>query len=318
MTAEGSALETTRQFLAFSRHREWLLGSVLPLFGTFFLAADGNPERLRATTVLAWCAVFLLGTGCGYMLNNLSDLDVDRSAGKASSLGHWSHGSKLGIALGLEAASLALTLTLSDARTLAAIAVCHLFAWSYSFPPRFKEHVWMGPVVASAQFWAPSAVILIAWRTDSAAAFCWITILAFYGLRITIVHQAIDRQADLATGVRTTAVALGEPAVHRLLVALFSVEVILSALLMGLLAAKLLLPVTWVLLLLPAVNMAWRWFHGGIRLDTYRYVPLSELYETSVPLALAVTGLVRGWASFGPVAILCVLLAARHRGRISK
>jgi 4-hydroxybenzoate polyprenyltransferase len=314
--SSANAFENLRQFLAFSRHREWLLGSVLPLFGTFFLAADGNPDQLKARTILAWCAVFLLGTACGYMLNNLSDIEVDRCAGKPAWLDHWTYRARLGIALGLEAASLALTLVLSDAWTLAAIGGCHLIAWSYSFPPRFKESIWMGPVVASAQFWAPSVVILIAWRVASPPALCWIAILAVYGLRITIVHQAIDRQADLASGVRTTAVSIGEPAVHMLLRILFSIEVLLCLLVSVELVAGPLAGITTPLLLLPGLNIAWRRFRGEqIRLDTYEYVPLSELYETVIPLALALTGVIRGRGSFWPLALLGLLLLARHRAR---
>src|SRR5581483_8393878 len=122
---------------------------------------------------------------------------VDRRAGKRTFLDHWSFTGRLSIAVLLEAASLGLTLLLSDAWTLAAIGVCHLIVWSYSFPPRFKENVVMGPVVASTQFWAPSVVILIAWRTASPAALCWILVLLIYGLRMTLIHQSLDRQADL-------------------------------------------------------------------------------------------------------------------------
>jgi 4-hydroxybenzoate polyprenyltransferase len=315
--SSASRSSDVRQFLAFSRHREWLLGSLLPLFGTFFLAAQGNAEHLQPQTILAWCAVFLLGTGCGYMLNNLSDIEVDRRAGKPTPLDHWSYGARLGLALAFESASLALTLLLSDRWTLAAIAACHLIAWSYSFPPRFKEHVWIGPVVASAQYWAPSAVMLVAWRAAFPAALCWIAILAVYGLRITIVHQSLDRQADIATGVRTTAVAIGEPAARVLLRILFGAEVCLSLLLIVLLVDRPVAPITAPLFLLPALNIAWRRFRGQqIKLTTYAYVPLSELYETVVPLALALTALIRAQASLWTLALLGLLLLARHRERL--
>ena len=97
-----SAASDFGQLLAFSRHGEWLLSSILPLFGTFFIAAAGNPGSLQPRVVLAWCAVFLLGIGCGYMLNNLSDLEVDRRAGKPTPLDHWTYRARLGLALTLE------------------------------------------------------------------------------------------------------------------------------------------------------------------------------------------------------------------------
>jgi 4-hydroxybenzoate polyprenyltransferase len=317
-SSSRSAASDFRQLLAFSRHGEWLLSSVLPLFGTFFVAEAGNPGRLQPTVVLAWCAVFLLGTGCGYMLNNLSDLEVDRRAGKPTPLDHWTYGARLGLALTLEAASLALTLWLSDVWTLAAIAVCHLIAWTYSYPPRFKEHVWLGPIVASAQFWAPSAVVLVAWRVASPAAICWVALLGVYGLRITIVHQAIDWKADIATGVHTTAVSIGQPAARALLRYLFSGEVLLCLLLIGLLVAGPLAMITTPLLVLPVLNMAWRRVRGQqIRLDTYEYVPLSEFYETVMPLALVLTLLIRSGATLlWPLAFLGPLLLVRHRARL--
>lgn len=312
-----SAPSNLQQVLGFSRHREWLLTSVLPLFGTFFLAAIGNPHGVTGAIILAWCAIFLLGTACGYMLNNLSDIEVDRRAGKRTFLDHWTFAGRLAIAVLLEAASLGLTLLLSDAWTLAAIGVCHLIVWSYSFPPRFKEHIVMGPVVASTQFWAPSAVILIAWRAASPAAFCWTLILLVYGLRLTLIHQSLDRQADLVTGVRTTAVSLSEPSLRRLLAGLFSMEVLLvgALLLLGFLTG-LVAALTIPLVLLAPLNMAFRKLRGQrIRLDTYDYVPLSELYETVIPLSFAVTGWWRGNIAWGPLAMFGLLLLARHSGR---
>src|SRR5258708_39186382 len=108
------SFEAFRQFLAFSRHQEWLLGSLLPLFGTFFLAANGTPEHLKSRTILAWCAVFLLGTGCRYMLNHLIDIEVDRRGNKPVPLDDWAYRARLGVALALEGASPALALRLPD------------------------------------------------------------------------------------------------------------------------------------------------------------------------------------------------------------
>jgi len=111
-------------------------------------------------------------------------------------------------------------------------------------------------------------------------------------------------------------VSLGEPSVRRLLAGLFSMEVLLvGALIVWGFLAGLLAGVTIPLLLLAPLNMAWRLRGQRIRLDTYDYVPLSELYETVLPLSFALTCFSRGQVSWGPLAMLGLLLLARHGAR---
>jgi 4-hydroxybenzoate polyprenyltransferase len=306
-----------RELPGFSRQREWLFGSLLPLFGTFFLAALRNPSPLKPGIVAGWCAIVLFATACGYMLNNLADLEVDRQAGKPSPLGHWTYGARLLVAILFESASLLLTALLADVWTLAAVAFFHLVAWLYSFPPRFKEHRLLGPAAAATQFWAPSAVILIAWRTAFPAAICWIALLCVYGLRITIIHQVLDRENDMATGVTTTVATTSTSTVRSLLRMFCSAEIFLCFALVWLLLSEPLIKFTLPLLALPVANILWRRLHGEqVRLDTYKYVPLSELYETVFPLMFGITLFAQNrikviWA----LASLVMLLLMRHSAR---
>lgn len=318
VSAPASNKGTLRQLLGFSRQREWLFGSLLPLFGTFFLAALRDESQLKPSIVAGWFAVVLFATACGYMVNNLADLEVDQLAGKAIPLNHWTYGARLVVALIFEATSLLLTVLLADLWTVAAVVFFHLIVWLYSFPPRLKEHRWLGPVAAATQFWAPSAVVLMAWRLAFPAAICWIAMLCVYGLRITIVHQVIDRKSDIATGIVTTVVTMRESTVRFLLRALFSVEICLCLLLVVFLLPEPWVKLTLPLLLLPAANVFWRWRQGQqIRLDTYEYVPLSELYETVLPLMLGVAVFAQyGTRVVWALAALSIFLLMRHSGRL--
>jgi 4-hydroxybenzoate polyprenyltransferase len=318
VSAPASNKGTLRQLLGFSRQREWLFGSMLPLFATFFLAALRSESQLKPGIVGGWLAVVLLATACGYMVNNLADLEVDRLAGKEIPLNHWTYGGRLVVALIFEITSLFLTVLLTDLWTVSAVVFFHLVVWLYSFPPRLKEHRWLGPIAAATQFWAPSAVVLMAWRLAFPAAICWIAILCVYGLRITIVHQVIDRDSDIATGIVTTVVTMSESAVRFLLRALFAVELCLSVLLVGFLLREPWVKLTLPLLLLLAANVFWRWKQGQqIRLDTYEYVPLSELYETVLPLILGIAVFAQyGTKVVWMIAALSIFLLMRHSGRL--
>ena len=315
----ASVGSTLLQFLRFSRQREWLCSSMLPLFGTFLLAGFRDPSKLSPGNVAGWLLIVGLATGCGYMLNNLADLEVDRRAGKANPLGHWTYSARLAVALTFEASSLYLTVKLSDFWTLAVVVFFHLVMWLYSFPPRFKENRWLGPLAAATQFWAPSAVILIAWHVAFPAAICWVAILSMYGVRLALIHQVLDRENDVVSGVVTSVVTMSESGIRALLRGVFSAEISLCLLLVVLLLRESQVIFTFPLLFLPIANFWWRRRHRQqIRLDTYEYVPASELYETVLPVMFGLSLFARNGASVAwALVFLLLLLLVRHAGRFT-
>lgn len=311
------ASTTLHQLFASSRHREWIFGSLLPLFATFFLIGLQKPVELRPAMVAGWCAIVLLGMACGYMANNLADLEVDRRAGKPDPLGDWSYRARLGIALLFQIASVLLTGLLADRWTVAAVAGFQLLGWLYSFPPRFKEWRWLGPIVAAIQFWTPSAAVMIAARVFSPGAVCWLAILFVYGLRITIIHQVVDRENDIKAGIVTTVLTMSASAIQALLRVLLASEIILCISLIVLLMREPGIKFTLPLLLLIPVNMYFRERNGQkIQLDTYEYVPLSEFYESILPLMLGISlAVLDGAKARWALPCLFVLLMMRHSGR---
>ena len=245
--------------------------------------------------------VLVLAAGATYvsLVNDFTDLDADRRAGKTNRLAGRSRSTvtvALAVALIVGAGLLVALWALSRAAAVAAAAAYVAFTL-YSVPPmRLKGRgIWGVLADACGAHVAPQLMFVAlvagveAWWVATAGLWA-----AAVGVRGALWHQLGDVDADTHSGVRTFGAT--HPSTARLLIVrvVFPVELVaLAAVLLG--AA----PVPGFLALVAYALVEWlRARHHNVRIvlvapaPRYR-IALQELYSVVLPLALLAGALVR-------------------------
>jgi 4-hydroxybenzoate polyprenyltransferase len=309
-----------REFLNFTRYFEWYAGKLPFLLGLLLILNMRQTNALRLIDLLCWHAAFSLFLAFAYMINNISDLQIDARTGKILQLRQWSKRAKLILACVVGAVGLITVSLIANRYAVAGFIACYLLAWTYSFPPRFKEHIVLGPVIAAVgQLCAPAIVLLLAWQSAPPAALCYVIVMLLFGLRMIVVHQILDRDNDRMTGVRTTVLRLGLSSSRGVLQMIFALEMVVVILQIILLLLAGLAAATLALLALPLAHAAARLKHNKrLSLEGYEYIPLADLYESILPVMLAAS-LTLKWPTqmWWTIPVVFGLFANRHWNRFS-
>lgn len=314
------SLGTIREIIRFTRLHEWHPGKLPILLGfgfTLSLSAPGPQHNLL------WIAAAYILAGLylavAYMLNNLADTEQDRKANKGVALEAWSPRIKAAMVVITAALGLGIGIALLPPAASTAMIGGYLLAWTYSFPPRLKEHVIFGPLVAAfAQVPAPALTFALAWGALPPASLSYLLVAFIYGLRMILVHQLLDYDNDRLTATRTTATSLGIPTTRRLLQVIFGMEVLSAAAFLVLLVDAGLPAVLLVGLLWPLLLVMLHLYRGRrLHLDSYQYIPLADVHESVIPLLLAISIVMRdGISAVGAVLMVAILFYNRHIERL--
>jgi cytochrome P450 PksS len=294
------------------RWREWC-DSKFPLFLACLCyaalrSAHGGLALLADMAALA--VLFCLYASYGHLVNDYSDLEADKAAGKRRRLATWNARAARGAIAGSAAATALLAAACFDTGTVALTVGALGLAAAYSLPPlRLKQRSWLGWIAAAlAQRTLPLAFAfqgLGAWDLG-AAMLCLLGTLI--GLRFIAVHQLYDRRHDLRTGVATAATVWSRAKVVLLAErGLLPLEAILTTAVAAALA-----PVA------PLATLAWAAYAArqlashstGRQLFVASYQPFDDFYSLLLPLALAAT-----LALHDPYAVAAFLLVSALRYR---
>ena len=197
------------------RWDEWYDSKVPLLFICFYqmCLVQPIPARqviVRFTLVTAFACLYL---AFGYLINDYSDRETDRLAGKLKLIASLPAPAAVVLLCLLGLAGMAIPLFLIGNRVLALglTAVAYFFAAFYSMPPvRFKERgVWGLVVSAVAQRSLPALIIFAAFDHFGLDSWLLFVLLALIGVRWILVHQLIDLQNDREAGVSTFAAHAG-------------------------------------------------------------------------------------------------------------
>lgn len=172
---------------------------------------------------LLWVSVFL--AAYGYVVNDASDVESDRIAGKSNSMGGLPVLARLGVVVAFAAVGalpwLVIDLEPPALIVLLAVYLCPLV---YSIPPvRLKERV-VGPLIdASNAFVLPALFTIFLFSplgdaTGPPALMLAGTLLwtASFGLRAILKHQIDDADNDRSSGTKTLVLLIGESRARRL------------------------------------------------------------------------------------------------------
>jgi colanic acid/amylovoran biosynthesis glycosyltransferase len=181
----------------------------------------------QALLLLAAALVTIIGIGgFGHVINDVSDISVDASAGKPNPMAHlspWQRLSLVGVVLAI--ALLPWLVLPSDRLTIALLLIEFSLLLAYAIPPlRLKQRgIWAMLTDAAYAYALPALLaahtfFLAAGRPDNralaASLFVWQTAL---GTRHFLNHLALDRANDICSGVSTLATIKGSRYIHTLI-----------------------------------------------------------------------------------------------------
>lgn len=289
---------------SYLRVSDWIDSKVPFVYGlVLYLALMGSTafqaeDYLVCAAILVFDALFL---SFSYVINDYSDREVDRAAGKHKVMEHLSDRTiRLSLMLLCLAGCLPmLALILCQepgnmVRTFVFLLYCVLLygaGAAYSLKPfRFKEKGIPGLIwCSSVQRCLPLLVLLFA---EEAGVLPFVTTLALSfcnGLRYILIHQVMDLANDKKSGVVTYVSRGHDPGLA------LRVVFVLEILLLGLLGAPVIRRFPWLLvaLLLYVVfelsirhvivdYMKQDWF------SSFLAVPLEDLYNFFLPVLLAI------------------------------
>jgi 4-hydroxybenzoate polyprenyltransferase len=269
--------------------------------------------------VLAAYVLTCLYLAASYMLNNIADKKIDSIVNKKIGLEDWSQGKQAIPVIIFAVLILGIGIVLMPMLAIYAMIGCYILSWSYSFPPRFKEHAILGPFIAAfAQIPAPALVTAVAYGTLPLPALIYLMVVFFYLLRMLLVHQILDYENDRITDTHTTAIRLGITATQRLLILIFTLEGLCLITFLILIAYVALPKVLLIALAWPLFLVILRWVRREpIRLDSYSYIPFADVHESVIPLILAIGLAMReGGLMIAIIPLVVILFLKRHVERL--
>lgn len=287
------------RWIASVRAGEWWDYKLVPLLTAFYatVALLDRPIASLWPAVLALLLALVPGAAFVSLLNDLTDIEEDRAAGKANRMAGRPIAFRIAaIALPAAAGLLFLLLWRDDRWLFAAYLAAWIAFILYSLPPiRLKARGLAGILAdASGAHLFPTLVaMLVAFRAAGAAPDpAWIAAGAAwafgYGLRGILWHQLSDRDNDRAAGVRTfaqrhprrTAARFGAWAAFPLEMAGLGVMIWKLGSPLPLLFLALYLHLLWLRM--------WRWSMRAVLVEPRpKYlIFLHEYYDVFLPLAI--------------------------------
>lgn len=298
-TAGGGAFE---RLVSVSRAGEWWEYKLVPVFAVFYATCleTGVPLWSMWPAAVALLAALLPGAAYVSVLNDATDIRVDRAAGKPNRIA------------GKPRALVALMLALPAAAGLAVawlwrddppLLLAYLGAWLaytlYSLPPlRLKTRGLAGVLAdaAGAHLFPTLVAVLLVFRQAGAEVdAAWTVAVALwaaaYGVRGILWHQLSDFEADRAAGVATFALRRGPGRVAALArFAVFPLELAALAVLLALLAQPAPVALLLVYALLARRKTLWWEMKPVVVQPRPRYfILLLDYYDAFLPAALLAT-----------------------------
>lgn len=301
---QGQASANLRH-VALVRARDWWDSKLVPIFAGYYATALflGTPLAGQWATLLTLLLVLANGAAYVSLVNDLTDLDSDRRAGKPNRMERVPPAWRTPIVAAPVVIGLAAAYAWRDDPLLVG---CYTASWiAFSFyslaPIRLKARGFLGVLAdaSGAHLFPTLTAALLAFRHAGVEPDpVWLAAIAAwafgYGLRGILWHQLFDVAADEAAGVRTFAQRRPELArgVGRWLV--FPLELAGLAYLL----ARLETPLPWLALAFYLGLVALRLRLWAMRAIIVQPVPrylilLHEYYDVFLPIALLAAAALR-------------------------
>lgn len=298
------------------RFDEWKASKINPLLAGAGLGAglrwEGWPT---AWLVLAFMIVIFFNASFGYAINNLSDAEIDREAGKPNSFSSMARRKSAAIVMALLAGGVATAAAAFGIQSAAWAWTVLSFgaAAAYSVKPfRLKERGALGLAASSlAQRVIPLFIVFAALDAWNLATIVFLALSFFIGVRFMLIHQILDLENDRATGVATFLTAKGIDFAHKAtLRVVFPLELLSLAVLVACIAPD--SSAQAVLISLSAVAYFavefWRLRSNAYREIAFSYLGLNFVYAIALPLLLVLPLAMVGISALPLVGLLAVFV----------
>lgn len=279
------------------RAKEWYDSKVPMLISAslYLFAIQKTPFTLdNFLTIIILLLFYSIFLSFGYIINDYSDIEVDKKAGKNKVIHRFPHWLALLFVILTALIGFGIILVFKRNITiLILLLIIYFFGMSYSAKPfRFKEKGVLGLIVSSsAQRCFPLILVFTIQEVPQPwIIILWIVLSFIVGLRYILVHQYIDMENDIKSGVQTFALKK-EKAVKIMIPIVFSLEIILITILY----IPLCIQQTWIIgfLVFYIVLSTIRWIgsqsvFGQKALYSFKQIPLEDFYNQYTPLILII------------------------------
>lgn len=201
-----------KNVVKYIRVEEWMSSKVTMMVGIlmYFLLLSGCSVKTVVIDVFVYFLFISMFLAISYVVNDFSDLEIDKKVGKKKVIANMT---KTQIWLSLICMFMIGNIPLfyvveNKKLVIALIVIIYLLGISYSAPGiRFKERGALGLVECSfAQRCMPLSIICLFinmnYKMDILLGI-WIAISMLDGFRYILIHQIIDMENDIKSGVQT-------------------------------------------------------------------------------------------------------------------
>lgn len=302
-----------KKLLHLIRWEEWY-DSKLPLLAAtaYYLAMHYPlpwPDAVaRYSVSIIFCALFL---AYGYAVNDYSDLEIDKLAGKRKLIAETPRINALVFLIALVLLGIVVLLPYyRDRKVILTVVLCYMLGTAYSLPPiRLKERGMAGLLgSAIAQRSLPALVIGAVWDSVDIVTLGWAFLGFLVGTRYILIHQYQDLSADIKSGVHTFATknpGVIAQSIRWILMAEIVTAVLLAFSIVLSRIGFLMIPAGYVLYSVWYYSLYKR-FIGVPGLTSFTHVPLADLYTIFLPVGLLLFLYIDDirWLPFVPLEIL--------------
>ena len=263
---------------SFIRWAEWYDSKIPPVVGWLYYAIYKNGGSVHDGLPVALVVFVVSFFAYGYVLNDYSDIDVDRKAGKKKIIANLPRSkAKLIIAVIALIGLFSLSPYYSQPSVIITVLGAYILATSYSLPPlRLKEKGIWGVVVASAaQRISPLLVGMSVLGLYDLVSVLWLLFNFGIGVRYILIHQYKDIENDIRSGVSTFAIQHSVITLHRLILVSLFIEFSL-AMWIGMEIGIPLLALVGMLICVVLRTLAAIILEKDDVLHSFTYVPLTE------------------------------------------
>ena len=189
------------------RYKEWLF-SKIPLMAVPMLGYIINSGTTKSSIfmLIQWIIFLICFYAFGYIINDYCDREVDKIVGKENSLLEVSKlNASIRVFIVFAVGFFVAIINHIDVRTLVIITAIYVLGASYSAKPfRFKEKGILGVIVSSFAQRSMPLILLISYiNIDLFDLILWMLLGFLVGLRYILIHQYMDLNNDLESGVET-------------------------------------------------------------------------------------------------------------------